>query len=89
LIGRDGHLAQLTSALDRAAAGLPAVVFVSGEAGVGKTRLVHEFCERSNAAHVWKGSCPPLAVALLPYAPITQILREQTQLAEWYGAARA
>ncbi|GIH02674.1 LuxR family transcriptional regulator [Rhizocola hellebori] len=74
MIGREGHLAQLTSALDRAAAGSPTVVFVTGEAGVGKSRLVHDFSERSNT-RVFTGCCPPLAEALLPYAPITQILR--------------
>jgi predicted ATPase len=39
-VGRDAELAALTAALDAAVAGEPAVVLVSGEAGVGKTRLV-------------------------------------------------
>ncbi|HEX2275083.1 MAG TPA: ATP-binding protein [Acidimicrobiales bacterium] len=37
LVGRDVELAVLTSAVARGAAGEGAVVFVLGEAGVGKT----------------------------------------------------
>src|SRR4029453_3369274 len=40
LVGRDAEAAQLGAALERAAAGRPAIVVVAGEAGVGKTRLV-------------------------------------------------
>ena len=40
LVGRDAEVARLKAALERAAAGRPAVVVVAGEAGVGKTRLV-------------------------------------------------
>ena len=42
LVGRDAEVAQLRAALERAAAGQPAIVVVAGEAGVGKTRLVAE-----------------------------------------------
>jgi DNA-binding NtrC family response regulator len=41
LVGRDAEAAQLRAALERAAAGEPAIVVV-GEAGVGKSRLVAE-----------------------------------------------
>ncbi|WP_165503005.1 SDR family oxidoreductase [Actinomadura fibrosa] len=40
LIGRAAQLAELTGALDRAAAGAAGTVLVSGDAGVGKTHLV-------------------------------------------------
>jgi predicted ATPase len=49
-VGRDGELAALTAALDAAVAGEPAVVLLSGEAGVCKTRLVEEAAERAGAA---------------------------------------
>jgi len=40
IVGRDEHLASLMRAVDRAARGLGTAVVLSGEAGVGKTRLV-------------------------------------------------
>jgi predicted ATPase len=63
LIGRELELAGLRTALERAAHGTPVTVFVSGEAGVGKTRLVREFFDRvlDGDTHVWSGSCAPLA----------------------------
>jgi DNA-binding NarL/FixJ family response regulator len=39
LVGRAAEAAQLRAALERAAAGQPAIVVVAGEAGIGKTRL--------------------------------------------------
>ncbi len=77
LIARDLELGQLRSALARAAAGAPQTLFVVGEAGVGKTRLVHEFAERARdeGARVWTGNCLPLPDGFLPYAPVLDILR--------------
>jgi DNA-binding winged helix-turn-helix (wHTH) protein/tetratricopeptide (TPR) repeat protein len=42
-VGRDGELARLRALLRRAAGGRRQVVFITGEAGIGKTRLVEEF----------------------------------------------
>ncbi len=42
-IGRDKYLAQLRGALDETISGRPAVVFVHGASGIGKTALVHQF----------------------------------------------
>ena len=42
LVGRDGEVARLRAAIERAAADQPATVLVAGEAGIGKTRLVTE-----------------------------------------------
>ena len=50
LIGRDGPLAALDAALAGAGSGRPSAVLVGGEAGVGKSRLVSAFAERSSAA---------------------------------------
>jgi predicted ATPase len=41
-VGREPELASLVAGLERAADGRPAVALVSGESGVGKTRLVAE-----------------------------------------------
>jgi DNA-binding CsgD family transcriptional regulator len=78
LVGREGILGQLADALDQAAAGRPTVVVVSGETGVGKTRLVTEFLARSAArtdATTLAGTCVPVAGEPLPYAALTQALR--------------
>jgi len=42
-VGRDTELTALVQALARAGAGHGQVVALVGEAGVGKSRLVHEF----------------------------------------------
>ena len=46
-VGRGAELDVLGGALDRAADGRPAFVFVGGESGVGKTRLLREFESRA------------------------------------------
>jgi predicted ATPase len=43
LVGRDAELARLHERLARAAAGERQLVFVTGEAGIGKTRVVDAF----------------------------------------------
>src|SRR5262245_49053710 len=48
-VGRADELSTLESALDRAANGTPAFVFVAGESGVGKSRLIAEFESRARA----------------------------------------
>ena len=60
--------------LRRAAEGTPGVVVVSGETGVGKTRLVSELVSREKPG-LFAGSCVPVAGDPLPFAPLTQALR--------------
>jgi DNA-binding SARP family transcriptional activator len=45
-LGRDLQLGELRAAWERALTGEPRMVFVAGEAGVGKTRLVREFARK-------------------------------------------
>ena len=51
---------------------------IGGEAGVGKSRLVSEFAERSRGAGVraLMGGCLELGADGLPFAPFTSALRE-------------
>jgi DNA-binding SARP family transcriptional activator len=61
LVGRDEELGRLRDSLARAARdGRPVVATVLGEAGIGKTRLVHELAARVAAeATVLTGRCLP------------------------------
>jgi len=85
LVGRDRELNVLTSALRAAATGRPGTVIVTGEAGIGKTRLVEELTDRAEAAGsvVASGACSPVSTRL-PYGPVvdlvTGLLRQVSDL---------
>ena len=76
-VGRDAELAALGEALSRADAGEPGALFVGGEAGVGKTRLVQEFLRRATAdgAVAALGGCVESGADALPYHPVSAALR--------------
>ena len=60
LVGRQAELAALHRALDRAEQGTRTLLFISGEAGVGKTTLMDRFAdELSRRPEVWvaRGQC--------------------------------
>ena len=61
-IGRVRELAQLRQALDRARAGTGSVVLVTGEPGIGKTRLVEEAVGGHTGPLAW-GRCAAQDVA--------------------------
>jgi ATP/maltotriose-dependent transcriptional regulator MalT len=71
LVGRARELGVLGAAFDSA----PGVVLLGGEAGVGKTRLVNEFCARVRDARMLIGGCLELGADGLPFAPFTGALR--------------
>ncbi|MFN2592173.1 MAG: AAA family ATPase [Candidatus Dormibacteria bacterium] len=57
LVGRDRELRLLVDTIERP----PAVIFVEGEAGVGKSRLVADFCDATalNRDRILIGRCHP------------------------------
>ena len=75
-IGRELEWAQASAAWRRAVAGLGQVLLVSGEPGIGKTRLVRELAlaAQGGGARVLVGECA--ARGELPYAPFAHIARE-------------
>ena len=79
LVGRDAELSQLLALLDTVAAGQPVVTLISGDAGVGKTRLVTELAARARdrGFTVLSGRCAELGHAV-PYLPLADALRDAT-----------
>jgi DNA-binding CsgD family transcriptional regulator len=77
-VGRRAELARL-EAIWKAAVNdeVARTVLVSGEAGVGKTRLVSELCSRvGNPALILHGQCTELVDRALPFGPIIPVLRK-------------
>lgn len=74
LVGREVELAAASHAWGRALAGARQVVFVTGETGVGKTRLAAELARRSTAdgARVLFGRCDKEAI--VAYQPFVEML---------------
>jgi DNA-binding SARP family transcriptional activator len=84
LVGRGREQAELAAAWRAGDAGQSRMVVVSGEAGVGKSRLVEEFrgwCARRGAV-VAEARCYP-AEGSLAYAPVVGWLRSAALRARW------
>ena len=77
-VGRVAERAALTEALERAAAGRPGIVLISGEAGVGKTRLLTEATKLAETigATTVSGVCVDVAAGTLSYSPFVDIVRD-------------
>ncbi len=91
-VGRAGELTTLNESLARAVAGEPQALLLGGEAGVGKTRLLEEFCAvavKSDAV-VALGGCVEIGAEGLPFAPFSTALSSLLrQLPEEFAAAAA
>ena len=81
-VGRETELAELTSALDRAAAGRGGIVMLGGEPGIGKTWLLEELESIANERGIlavkgisYEGEGAP------PYWPWVQALRSLISVA--------
>ncbi|MBX3194582.1 MAG: AAA family ATPase [Microbacteriaceae bacterium] len=80
LVGRDAELDVLREEFAQAAQGGQRAVLISGEAGIGKSRLIAEFiAELGDRAHVVVGNCLE-SRGMTAYGPIRQILRELPQV---------
>ncbi|MGO4340235.1 helix-turn-helix transcriptional regulator [Pedococcus sp. 2YAF34] len=73
-VGRVEELEVLDSALASARAGHGRAVLVSGDAGVGKTRLVHRACATADDVLVLAGACLPLSTLSIPLLPLRSAL---------------
>jgi class 3 adenylate cyclase/tetratricopeptide (TPR) repeat protein len=82
IVGRAAEVRIMSAAYARVMAGQSQVVLITGEVGIGKTRLVEELTGRSVAdgARVRVGESAPMAGAALPYGPFVAALGHE---AEW------
>ena len=97
LVGREAELAEIQAVWQEVCEGQPAGIVISGEAGIGKSRLVAECMERITAdgSTVLFGMCVRITSGGLPYGPILEALRRLLQdrqvltLAELLGPSHA
>jgi DNA-binding CsgD family transcriptional regulator len=80
MVGRDGELGRLLTLLDDAEAGHSVAALVSGDAGVGKSRLVSEVTKLAagRGFTVLSGQCAELGDSV-PYLPLADALRGAAQ----------
>jgi DNA-binding winged helix-turn-helix (wHTH) protein/tetratricopeptide (TPR) repeat protein len=89
LVGRDALLAQLEDRLERARAGKRQLVFLSGEAGIGKTAVLDAFLARASVdpdVMLASGACLEHYGAAEAYLPVLEALG---RLVRAPGAERA
>jgi len=86
-VGRTAELTGLRDLLDEVVAGRPRLALVMGDAGIGKSRLIAEVAKTSRhrgggtgrntqSLRVLTGQCLPVPDGGLPYAPLTEVLRQ-------------
>jgi DNA-binding winged helix-turn-helix (wHTH) protein len=88
-VGRDGLLAQLAERLERARGGQRQLVFLSGEAGIGKTTVLEAFLAHASVdpdVVIASGTCLEHFGAVEAYLPVLEALG---RLLRTPGAERA
>ena len=83
LIGREREVASLVETYRRAAAGHGTVALISGEPGVGKSRLLYEFLRaiETEGGLALESSCVAYGRAM-PYRPILELVRSYLGLVD-------
>jgi class 3 adenylate cyclase len=76
-VGRSDELRALSHRWDRAREGEGQAVMIIGEAGIGKSRLVHRFHEAiAGTPHTWIEAGAGAFFQNTPFYPVTEILRQ-------------
>ncbi|UCG69525.1 MAG: tetratricopeptide repeat protein [Thermoplasmata archaeon] len=75
MVGRDEELKDLVGFLEKTSEGKGNTIFISGEAGIGKTGLVNELKQvaQSKGFQILSGNC--MHESLTPFMPIMEALR--------------
>jgi hypothetical protein len=83
LVARQEDLNHLMAAFAKAKEGHGQIVSLVGDAGVGKSRLAHEFKDLIGGEDItlWEGYCPSYGQAT-PYLPIAQIIKKYCGIEE-------
>jgi DNA-binding winged helix-turn-helix (wHTH) protein/tetratricopeptide (TPR) repeat protein len=76
LIGREAPLARIREAWRRAQAGERQLVWIAGEAGVGKTRLIQSFLSELEPGTSIHGQCVEHFGSGEPYLPLLEAVKE-------------
>ncbi|WP_328988746.1 LuxR C-terminal-related transcriptional regulator [Kribbella sp. NBC_01245] len=83
-VGRRDALARLDEAVQTAGAGVPQVVVIGADAGIGKSTLMAHFADRlgEGDARILRTAAIELGTQGLPLAPVTMALRQLHPLPE-------
>ena len=76
IVGRAVERDALAAAYASTLTGQSQLVLITGQAGIGKTRLVEDLCAAAADAEVLTGESAPLAGAALAYGPFVAALRD-------------
>jgi DNA-binding CsgD family transcriptional regulator len=76
MVGRAAERDAMSAAYASAQAGRSRLLLITGQAGIGKTRLVEDLCASAADALVLTGESAPLAGAALAYGPFAAALRD-------------
>src|SRR3954465_9023373 len=74
-VGRRAELAVLERAIGDARQGVPSIVLISGDAGIGKTTIVTEAASRAGV-RVLLGRSTHIGGETIPLAPLADLLRQ-------------
>lgn len=80
LIGRDKELEKLQAAADQLEKGIGGIVFIEGEAGLGKSRLVQEFHQYLHMGDDWQETASLSYETAHPYALFQRLLRRRWEI---------
>ena len=75
LVGREEGLRRLVAAYEQTQLGRTTMVLISGEAGIGKSRLMEEFINQLQGQALILTGAGYIEAQTMPYQPIVEILR--------------
>lgn len=82
-VGREHELSTVRALVEHAARGEAGAVLICGEAGIGKTAVVHRVLDATRGMLVLQGDCLPLTSIAIPLAPLRSALRHVPAALPW------